>query len=93
MATMRAIRYHGNRDIRLDTVPVAPVGPDHVKIAPEWCGLCGSGLDFLNFTHLDLHEYLEGPKHSRIGPHPLTGEDLPRVFGHEFAGLTSLQYR
>jgi threonine dehydrogenase-like Zn-dependent dehydrogenase len=41
---MRAIRFHGNQDIRLDQIPVAKVGPDQVKLAPEWCGLCGSGI-------------------------------------------------
>jgi len=41
---MRAVRFHGNQDLRVDEVPVAPVGPDQVKIAPEWCGLCGSGI-------------------------------------------------
>ena len=43
MSTMKAIRFHGNQDLRLDQVPVAQVGADQVKIAPEWCGLCGSG--------------------------------------------------
>jgi threonine dehydrogenase-like Zn-dependent dehydrogenase len=43
MSTMKAIRFHGNQDLRLDQVPVAEVGADQVKIAPEWCGLCGSG--------------------------------------------------
>jgi threonine dehydrogenase-like Zn-dependent dehydrogenase len=35
---------------------------------------------------VDLHEYLEGPHYSPAGPHPITNEDLPRTFGHEFAG-------
>jgi hypothetical protein len=35
-----------------------------------------------------LHEYLEGPRYSPPGPHAITGEDLPRVFGHEFAGIS-----
>jgi hypothetical protein len=35
---------------------------------------------------IDLHEYLEGPHYSPPGPHPITKEDLPRTFGHEFAG-------
>jgi threonine dehydrogenase-like Zn-dependent dehydrogenase len=43
MSTMRAVRFHGNQDLRVEEIPVAPVGPDQVKIAPEWCGLCGSG--------------------------------------------------
>ena len=84
---MRAIRFHGNQDIRLDQIPVAKVGPDQVKLAPEWCGLCGSGISQRSGLILDLHEYLEGPHYSPAGPHPITKEDLPRTFGHEFAGL------
>lgn len=92
MATMRAVRFHGNQDLRLDEVPVAKVGPDQVKIAPEWCGLCGSGrCPPLNLcVMVDLHEYLEGPYYSPAAPHPITKENLPRTFGHEFAGIVFL---
>jgi threonine dehydrogenase-like Zn-dependent dehydrogenase len=95
MSTMKAIRFHGNQDLRYDEIPVAKVGPNQVKIAPEWCGLCGSGSStfsprysiLVSFqANIDLHEYLEGPHYSPTGPHPITGEDLPRTFGHEFAG-------
>jgi len=90
MSTMKAIRFHGNQDLRLDEVPVAKVGPDQVKIAPEWCGLCGSGWAIpRQVLTVDLHEYLEGPHYSPRGPHPITKEDLPRTFGHEFAGIPS----
>jgi threonine dehydrogenase-like Zn-dependent dehydrogenase len=44
---MKAIRFHGNQDIRYEEVPVAKVGADQVKIAPEWCGLCGSGSSIM----------------------------------------------
>jgi hypothetical protein len=37
-------------------------------------------------NELDLHEYLEGPHYSPAAPHPITKENLPRTFGHEFAG-------
>jgi (R,R)-butanediol dehydrogenase/meso-butanediol dehydrogenase/diacetyl reductase len=74
---MRAVRFHGNQDLRLDDVSIAEVGPDQVKVAPEWCGICGT----------DLHEYLDGPQASPATPHPITKEGLPRVFGHEFAGI------
>jgi hypothetical protein len=43
MTTMKAVRFHGNQDLRVDEVVVAKVGPDQVKVAPEWCGICGSG--------------------------------------------------
>jgi len=79
MATMNAVRFHGQRDIRLDRIPVPECKPGQVKIAPKFCGICGS----------DLHEYLGGanlipsPGH----PHPLTGETLPLTLGHEFSGV------
>jgi (R,R)-butanediol dehydrogenase/meso-butanediol dehydrogenase/diacetyl reductase len=52
-----------------------------VKIAVDWCGICGT----------DLHEYLEGPIFVPApgAPHPLTGDHLPVVLGHEFAGTVA----
>jgi (R,R)-butanediol dehydrogenase / meso-butanediol dehydrogenase / diacetyl reductase len=75
---MRAVRYHGNRDVRVDEITEPHVGPATVKVAPEWCGICGS----------DLHEFLVGPETiPAVGnPHPITGEVVPIVLGHEFAG-------
>ena len=46
---MRAVVYHGARDVRVEDVP-EPDGallPDEVLLAPRWCGICGT----------DLHEY------------------------------------
>lgn len=75
---MRAVRYHGNRDVRIDDIPEPDCRPGCVKIAPEWCGICGS----------DVHEYLVGPETipSAGEPHPITGETVPIVLGHEYAG-------
>jgi (R,R)-butanediol dehydrogenase/meso-butanediol dehydrogenase/diacetyl reductase len=75
---MRAVRYHGNRDVRVDDIPEPECRPGFVKIAPEWCGICGS----------DVHEYLVGPETipSPGEPHPITGESVPIVLGHEYAG-------
>ncbi len=75
---MRAVRYHGNRDVRIDDIPEPMCLPGFVKIAPEWCGICGS----------DVHEYLVGPETiPSVGePHPITGETVPIVLGHEYAG-------
>lgn len=73
---MRALRWHGNRDIRLDDIPEPELRPGWVKIKNEWSGICGS----------DLHEYLIGPKNAPKEPHILTGESAPTVVGHEFAG-------
>ena len=76
MATMRALRFHGNKDIRVDSIPIPPLRPGWVKVKNAWSGICGS----------DLHEYLIGPKNAPTEPHVLTGETLPAVLGHEFAG-------
>ena len=43
--TMNAVRFHGQKDIRLETIPVPKVTqPNHVKIAPKFCGICGTDL-------------------------------------------------
>lgn len=84
-ATMNAVRFHGQRDIRVEKIPVLSGDKDlktgWVRLAPKFCGICGT----------DLHEYLEGnnliplPGH----PHPLTGEVSPLVIGHEFSGVVT----
>lgn len=78
--TMNAVQYYGQRDVRLEQVPLpGPVKPGWVRIAPKFCGICGT----------DLHEYVSGanliptPGH----PHPITGETLPLTLGHEFSGV------
>ncbi|WP_432054388.1 2,3-butanediol dehydrogenase [Streptomyces sp. bgisy022] len=76
---MKAARYYGIEDIRIDDVPEPEVRPGTVKIAPAWTGICGS----------DLHVYFGGPVSpmpTAGHPHPLSGEEPPLVFGHEFSG-------
>jgi (R,R)-butanediol dehydrogenase/meso-butanediol dehydrogenase/diacetyl reductase len=76
---MKALRYHGKQDVRIDDIPEPKVRPGTVKIKLAWNGICGS----------DLHLYFEGPIPPMPGPgqhHPLTHEGLPLVFGHEFSG-------
>jgi 2-desacetyl-2-hydroxyethyl bacteriochlorophyllide A dehydrogenase len=74
---MRAIRYHGQKDIRLDDIPTPSPKPHEVLIAPAYCGICGTDLD----------EYLHGPQEYPATPHPLTGESVPLTLGHEFSGV------
>lgn len=75
---MKAARYHGNKDIRIEEVPVPEARAGECLVEVEWCGICGS----------DLHEYVAGP----LGyptpdrPHPLTGDHIPLTLGHEFCG-------
>lgn len=77
---MRALRYHGQKDIRLETVDEpSKVKPGWVKVRPGFVGICGT----------DLHEYLGG--HSLIPrpghAHVLTHETSPVILGHEFSGI------
>ncbi|KAI5456028.1 chaperonin 10-like protein [Mariannaea sp. PMI_226] len=74
---MRAARYYGKEDIRVEQVPVPSVQPGQVKIAPAFVGICGT----------DLHEYLGGPNFCPTSPHSLTGETIPVTLGHEFSGV------
>lgn len=76
---MKAARFHGRGDIRIDDIPEPATRPGTVKVEVEWCGICGT----------DLHEYLEGPifAPTEEAPHPLTGESVPIQLGHEFAGV------
>jgi (R,R)-butanediol dehydrogenase/meso-butanediol dehydrogenase/diacetyl reductase len=73
---VRAARYYGQKDIRVEDVAAARIRePDDVLIAPSYCGICGT----------DLHEYAVGPIVTPTSPHPLTGATLPQVLGHEFS--------
>lgn len=75
---MRAARFHGRKDVRIEDIDVPPTRAGTVRIAVAWCGICGT----------DLHEYLEGPIFiSPPGsPHPLSHETAPVTLGHEFSG-------
>lgn len=73
---MRAARYYGQHDIRIEDVDVPEVrAADDVMLEVALCGICGT----------DLHEYAVGPIVTPTTPHPLTGVTLPQVFGHEFS--------
>jgi (R,R)-butanediol dehydrogenase / meso-butanediol dehydrogenase / diacetyl reductase len=73
---VRAARYYGKKDIRVEDVAAAQIRePDDVLIAPYYCGICGT----------DLHEYAVGPIVTPTSPHPLTGVTLPQILGHEFS--------
>jgi (R,R)-butanediol dehydrogenase / meso-butanediol dehydrogenase / diacetyl reductase len=78
---MKAARFHGRGDIRVEDVPDPQVRPGQVEVSVDWCGICGT----------DLHEFLEGPIFipQKGAPHPITGAELPVVMGHEFAGVVS----
>lgn len=68
---MLALRWHGQLDIRLDTVSVPPLAhPTDVLLAVEACGVCGT----------DIEEWREGPIAIPAG------RARPLTLGHEFCG-------
>ncbi|KAH9848120.1 alcohol dehydrogenase GroES domain protein [Lenzites betulinus] len=75
---MRAIRYYGPEDMRLDHIPEPTPGEGQVKIKIAWTGICGSDLH-------SWHEILPVSP-TMTEPHPVTHEKLPVVMGHEFSG-------
>jgi len=48
--TMRAAIYRGKGDLEVVEIAVPPVGPSEVRVAVEYCGVCGT----------DLHDVLDG---------------------------------
>lgn len=79
---MKAVRFHGKEDLRLEEVPVPELLPGTVRLRPAWTGICGS----------DLHLYLEGPMAGQATadvPHPISGETTPVVSGHEFSAVVA----
>lgn len=73
---MRAARWYGKQDVRIEETADPKPGKGQVKLRVKACGICGT----------DLHEYREGPFLIPSRPHPLTGMDKgPVVLGHEFS--------
>ena len=74
---MKAARWHGKKDIRVEEIEEPKIQPGMVKIKVQWCGICGS----------DLHEYVAGPiLVPKDEPHPISKDKAPVVMGHEFSG-------
>jgi (R,R)-butanediol dehydrogenase / meso-butanediol dehydrogenase / diacetyl reductase len=77
MRQMRAARWHGRGDVRVEELPVPTPGPGELLLRVSWCGICGT----------DLEEYLAGPTIIPVEvPNGLTGRVAPLTLGHEFVG-------
>ena len=71
---MKALVYHGNKDLRLQEWPDPSPGPGEVLLRVDFCGICAT----------DIEEYLYGPEFiSGDEPNPVTGKMMPMVTGHE----------
>ena len=74
---MKALRWHGPRDLRLVELVECALQPGEVRVQVAYCGICGS----------DLHEYVDGPHAIPIDcPHAISGQRAPLTLGHEFCG-------
>jgi (R,R)-butanediol dehydrogenase/meso-butanediol dehydrogenase/diacetyl reductase len=76
---MLAAVYRGNRDLRVEQVPVPAPRADELLLSVHATGLCGT----------DAAEWQHGPRvyASPCGsPHPVTGHRGPLIPGHELAG-------
>jgi (R,R)-butanediol dehydrogenase/meso-butanediol dehydrogenase/diacetyl reductase len=75
---VRAVRWHGRRDIRVDQVeePGSPP-PGWVRLRVEACGICGT----------DVEEYRAGPLAIPLTPNLLSGRCAPLTLGHETVGV------
>jgi (R,R)-butanediol dehydrogenase / meso-butanediol dehydrogenase / diacetyl reductase len=73
---MRAARWYGRKDIRLDDVAPRSPAAGEVFVRVDCAGICAT----------DLHEYTHGPQFIPTAPHPRTGRSAPVTMGHEFTG-------
>jgi (R,R)-butanediol dehydrogenase/meso-butanediol dehydrogenase/diacetyl reductase len=73
---VRALRWYGRGDVRLDTVSEPDPAPGEVLLRVLLCGICGS----------DIKEWQSGPVVAVSGRHPVTGLEPPITLGHEFIG-------
>lgn len=54
---MRAARYHGKEDIRIEEIPRPTCGPGQVKVEPAFVGICGTGELQVSHIHTSAPEY------------------------------------
>jgi (R,R)-butanediol dehydrogenase/meso-butanediol dehydrogenase/diacetyl reductase len=74
---MKAARWHGRGDVRIEEVPQPEPPPDELLLRVSWCGICGT----------DVEEYVSGPIIIPVDvPNGLTGRTAPLTLGHEFVG-------
>ncbi len=74
---MRAARFHGLDDLRIEQVPVPAPGPGELLLSVLACGVCGSDAGELRRSAMIA---------SLERPHPASGHVGPVTLGHEFAG-------
>jgi len=74
---VRAVRYHGAGDVRVEDTPVPEPGGGEILVRVATVGICGT----------DVGEFVHGPHFLPLdAPHPHSGHSGPTIPGHEFSG-------
>lgn len=96
---MRAARYYGKEDIRIETdVAEAKCGAGEVRVCfyfpqvttrphTQVLTLVKVAPAYVGICGTDLHEFLGGPNFAPTTPHPCTNDSIPITLGHEFSGV------
>src|SRR5256885_4918431 len=80
--TMRAAVLYAPKDLRIEPVPAAPLGPHEVEVRIEAGGICGS----------DLHYYFDGGFGTvRLKEPMILGHEIAGTVAHAGAGVTSVK--
>ena len=75
---MKAARWHGRQDLRVEEVDAPIPEKDEVVIEVKMTGICGT----------DIHDYTSGLHSIPVDkPDPLTGAIAPVIMGHETCGI------
>ena len=74
---MRALRIHGNKDIRIEDIPEPVAGDGEARLRITNTSICAT----------DIEEWQYGPLWTQHdGPNPISGQEMPLVLGHEISG-------
>ncbi len=78
---MQALLIHGNKDIRIEDIPVPEPAPDEALLRVAGSSICAT----------DIEEWQYGPLWAQQGaPNPISGRQIPLVLGHEITGTVEL---
>ncbi len=74
---MKALRIHGNKDIRLEDIPEPLPSAGEARLRITNTSICAT----------DIEEWQYGPLWTQHGgPNPISGREMPLTLGHEIAG-------